>query len=51
MYLCQTQNISQKGVFIATTMKLPVDSLVSFEFPLPTTAPSSGVTAWWSGTP
>jgi len=35
MYLCQTQNISQKGVFIATTMKLPVDSLVSFEFPLP----------------
>ena len=35
MYLCQTQNISMKGVFIATTMKLPVDSPVSFELPLP----------------
>ena len=35
MYLCQTQNISEKGVFLATTMKLPVDVPVSFEFPLP----------------
>lgn len=35
LYLCQTQNISEKGVFLATTMKLPVDAAVSFEFPLP----------------
>jgi len=35
MYLCQTQNISEKGVFITTTMKIPVDSPVSFELPLP----------------
>jgi hypothetical protein len=35
LYLCQTQNISEKGVFLATTMKLPVDAPVSFEFPLP----------------
>ncbi|GEM_PF-876731 len=35
MYLCQTQNLSRTGVFLATTMKLPVDTPVSFEFPLP----------------
>jgi hypothetical protein len=35
LYLCQTQNISIRGVFLATTMKLPVDTPVSFELALP----------------